>query len=60
MQFFFQTSIHHDENIYPDAQVFNPSRFMSENKKHLKNNYWFPFSQGELSFEKLFLTFVSF
>ncbi|XP_044760949.1 uncharacterized protein LOC123318402 [Coccinella septempunctata] len=38
--------IHHDPDLYPDPEVFNPDRFSPRNKQFLPNNLFLPFGEG--------------
>ncbi|KAH9387714.1 hypothetical protein TYRP_008908 [Tyrophagus putrescentiae] len=42
----FVTAIHHNEQYYPAPLVFNPERFMPENKHQLVPYTYLPFSLG--------------
>jgi cytochrome P450 family 9 len=39
-------SIHHDSEIYPDPEKFDPSRFSDENKNKIKPCTYLPFGSG--------------
>lgn len=39
-------SIHHDEDIYPDPDVFNPDRFTEEEKRKRGSMTFLPFGEG--------------
>ncbi|XP_068629170.1 cytochrome P450 6B5-like [Battus philenor] len=38
---------HHDPNIYPDPEVFNPERFSSENRTNISDYTYMPFGRGK-------------
>jgi cytochrome P450 family 3 subfamily A len=39
-------ALHHDPEIYPDPDRFDPERFNEENKKKRDNNAYLPFGNG--------------
>ena len=47
MQIYIPTyAIHHDPLYYPDPELFNPDRFMPENKSQLTPYTFLPFGAG--------------
>lgn len=39
-------AIHHDEEIWPDPEKYDPDRFSPENEKNLDKSWYFPFGLG--------------
>lgn len=39
-------ALHHDPELYPDPDQFDPERFNNENKKKRDNNTYLPFGNG--------------
>lgn len=39
-------ALHHDEDVYPDAERFIPERFSKENLEGRSDHTWLPFSSG--------------
>lgn len=39
-------ALHHDPDIYPDPEQFNPERFSEENKRSRENVAFIPFGAG--------------